>query len=66
MELVIDESPSFAMVLGRKPSSYNGKPNCANVADGIWVYTNFNKKNIKIKIEKLANQLNVPIKIRWK
>lgn len=66
MELVIDESPSFAMVLGRKPSSYNGKPNCANVADGIWVYTNFNKKNIKIKIEKLANQLNIPIKIRWK
>ena len=44
-EFIVDETPSFAMILGRKPSTYNGKPNSANVAEGVWVYANFNKKN---------------------
>lgn len=28
-ELIVDETPSFAMILGRKPSMYNGRPNSA-------------------------------------
>ncbi|HFN2111715.1 TPA: GIY-YIG nuclease family protein, partial [Enterococcus faecium] len=53
-ELIVDETPSFAIILGRKPSMYNGRPNSARVADGVWVYANFNKKNVRIKIDKLA------------
>ena len=53
------------MILGRKPSTYNGNPNSANVAEGVWVYANFNKKNVRIKIEKLARQLGIPVKIKW-
>lgn len=34
-ELIVDETPSFAMILGRKPSMYNGRPNSARVADGV-------------------------------
>ncbi|EOX2774684.1 GIY-YIG nuclease family protein [Enterococcus hirae] len=64
-ELIVDETPSFAMILGRKPSMYNGRPNSARVADGVWVYANFNKKNVRIKIDKLARQLGIPIKIKW-
>lgn len=64
-ELIVDDEPSFAMILGRKPSTYNGRPSSANVADGVWVFANFNKKNVKIKIEKLARQLRIPIKIKW-
>ena len=64
-ELIVDETPSFAMILGRKPSMYNGRPNSAKVADGVWVYANFNKKNVRIKIEKLARQLGIPVKIKW-
>lgn len=64
-ELIVDETPSFAMILGRKPSMYNGRPNSAKVADGACVYANFNKKNIRIKIEKLARQLGIPVKIKW-
>ncbi|NLH35204.1 MAG: hypothetical protein GX453_04150 [Lactococcus chungangensis] len=30
---------------------YNGRPNSAKVADCVWVYANFNKKNVRIKIE---------------
>ena len=50
-ELIVDETASFAMILGGKPSMYNGRPNSAKVADGVWVYANFNKKNVRIKIE---------------
>ncbi|EMF0165373.1 GIY-YIG nuclease family protein [Enterococcus hirae] len=64
-ELIVDETPSFAMILGRKPSMYNGRPNSARVADGVWVYANFNKKNVRIKIDKLARQLGIPVKIKW-
>ena len=64
-ELIVDETPSFAMILGRKPSMYNGRPNSAKVADGVWVYANFNKKNVRIKIEKLARQLGIPVIIKW-
>ncbi|MDR2832744.1 MAG: GIY-YIG nuclease family protein [Streptococcaceae bacterium] len=64
-ELIVDETPSFAMILGRKPSTYNGRPNSANVADGVWVYANFNKKNVKIKLEKLAHELGIKVKIKW-
>ncbi len=64
-EFIVDETPSFAMILGRKPSTYNGKPNSANVAEGVWVYANFNKKTVRIKIEKLARQLGIPVKIKW-
>ena len=53
------------MILGRKPSMYNGRPNSARVADGVWVYANFNKKNVRIKIDKLARQLGIPVKIKW-
>ncbi|MGC4606507.1 GIY-YIG nuclease family protein [Enterococcus faecium] len=63
-ELIVDETPSFAMILGRKPSMYNGRPNSARVADGVWVYANFNKKNVRIKIDKLARQLGIPVKIK--
>ncbi|HAX1045754.1 TPA: GIY-YIG nuclease family protein [Enterococcus faecium] len=64
-ELIVDETPSFAIILGRKPSMYNGRPNSARVADGVWVYANFNKKNVRIKIDKLARQLGIPVKIKW-
>ncbi|EOH86756.1 hypothetical protein UAS_01217 [Enterococcus asini ATCC 700915] len=64
-ELIVDETPSFAMILGRKTSMYNGRPNSARVADGVWVYANFNKKNVRIKIDKLARQLGIPVKIKW-
>ena len=64
-ELIVDETPSFAMILGRKPSMYNGRPNSARVAVGVWVYANFNKKNVRIKIDKLARQLGIPVKIKW-
>lgn len=64
-ELIVDETPSFAMILGRKPSMYNGRPNSARVADGVWVYANFNKKNVRIKIDNLARQLRIPVKIKW-
>lgn len=64
-ELIVDETPSFAMILGRKPSMYNGRPNSARVADRVWVYANFNKKNVRIKIDKLARQLGIPVKIKW-
>ncbi len=64
-ELIVDETPSFAMILGRKPSMYNGRPNSARVADGVWVYANFNKKNVRIKIDKLARQLGIPVRIKW-
>lgn len=64
-ELIVDETPSFAMILGRKPSMYNGRPHSARVADGVWVYANFNKKNVRIKIDKLARQLGIPVKIKW-
>lgn len=64
-ELIVDETPLFAMILGRKPSMYNGRPNSARVADGVWVYANFNKKNVRIKIDKLARQLGIPVKIKW-
>lgn len=64
-ELIVDETPSFAMILGRKPSMYNGRPSSARVADGVWVYANFNKKNVRIKIDKLARQLGIPVKIKW-
>lgn len=64
-ELIVDETPSFAMILGRKPSMYNGRPNSARVADGVWVYANSNKKNVRIKIDKLARQLGIPVKIKW-
>lgn len=64
-ELIVDETSSFAMILGRKPSMYNGRPNSARVADGVWVYANFNKKNVRIKIDKLACQLGIPVKIKW-
>ena len=60
-EFIVDETP----ILGRKPSTYNGKPNSANVAKSVWVYANFNKKNVRIKIEKLARQLGIPVKINW-
>lgn len=50
-ELIVDETASFAMILGGKPSMYNGRPNSAKVADCVWVYANFNKKNVRIKIE---------------
>lgn len=53
------------MILGRKPSKYSDKPNSAYVTESIWVYANFNKKNVRIKIEKLAPQLGIPIKIKW-
>ena len=64
-ELIVDETPSFAIILGRKPSMYNGRPNSARVADGVWVYANFNKKNVRIKIDKVARQLGIPVKIKW-
>lgn len=64
-ELIVDETPSFAMILGRKPSMYNGRPSSARVADGVWVYANFNKKNVRIKIDKLARQLGILVKIKW-
>ncbi|HFM5902458.1 TPA: GIY-YIG nuclease family protein [Enterococcus faecium] len=64
-ELIVDETPSFAIILGRKPSMYNGRPNSARVADGVWGYANFNKKNVRIKIDKLARQLGIPVKIKW-
>lgn len=52
------------MILGRKTSTYNGKPNSANIAEGEWVYANFNKNNVRIKIEKLARQLGIQVKIK--
>lgn len=64
-ELIVDETPSFAMILGRKPSMYNGRPSSARVADGVWVYAKINKKNVRIKIDKLARQLGIPVKIKW-
>lgn len=64
-ELIVDETRSFVMILGRKPSTYNSRPNSANVAEGVWGYANFNKKNVRIKIDKLVRQLGIPVKIKW-
>jgi hypothetical protein len=63
--IIIDDSPSFSLILGRRPSSYKGRPNSCEVADGIWLYTNFNRKNTRIKIEKLAKQLNIKVYLKW-
>lgn len=49
-ELIVDETPSFAMILGRKPSMYNGRPNSARVADGVWVYANSTKRMSESKL----------------
>lgn len=63
--LIIDDDPTSALFLGRKLSNYNGKPNSAEVGPGIWLYTNFSRKDTKAKIEKLATQLSIKINLKW-
>lgn len=65
-EIIIDNAPTFGMILGRKVSTYNGRPNSAEVANGIWLYTNFSRKNMKKKIEKFAGQMGLKIKLKWR
>ncbi len=65
-EMIVDDEPTAGVILGRKLSTYNGRPNSAQVADGIWVYTNFSRKDTKRKIEKFANQLGFKYSIKWK
>lgn len=64
-EIIIDNSPTFSMILGKKVSTYNGRPNSIEVSNGIWLYTNFSRKNIKKKIEKFARQMRLNIKLKW-
>ena len=65
-ELIAPDAPTAGVILGRKISTYNGRPNSAEVAPGIWLYTNFSRKDTKNKLEKLAKQLGISAKINWK
>ncbi|SPS11322.1 hypothetical protein AMHIJAGA_01256 [Lactococcus lactis] len=65
-EMIVDDEPTAGVILGRKLSTYNGRPNSAQVADGVWVYTNFSRKDTKRKIEKFASQLGLKYSIKWK
>ncbi|MDI6666657.1 GIY-YIG nuclease family protein [Leuconostoc falkenbergense] len=65
-EIIIDNAPTSGMILGKLMATYNGRPNSAEVADGIWLYTNLSRKNIKKKIEKFAVQIGIKIHIKWR
>ncbi|ANE39644.1 GIY-YIG nuclease family protein [Listeria monocytogenes] len=65
-ELIAPDAPTAGVILGRKISTYNGRPNSAEVAPGIWLYTNFSRKDTKNKLEKLAKQLGISARIKWK
>lgn len=61
---IVDKFPTFAHILGRKPTPKGG-PQSTSVAEGVWLYTNFSKKAVRTKINKLARDLNIAIKIKW-
>ena len=61
---IVDKFPTFAHILGRKPTPKGG-PKSTSVAEGVWLYTNFSKKAVRTKINKLARDLNIAIKIKW-
>lgn len=65
-EITTDNAPTSAMILGKQMATYNGRPNSAEVADGVWLYTNLSRKNIKKKIEKFAGQMGLTIYIKWR
>lgn len=65
-ELIVADAPTAGVILGRKVSTYNGCPNSAEVAPGIWLYTNYSRKDTKNKLEKLVKQLGISARIKWK
>lgn len=65
-ELIAPNAPTAGVVLGRKVSTYNGRPISAEVAPGVWLFTNFSRKDTKNKLEKLTKQLGISAKINWK
>ena len=58
-ELIAPNAPTAGVVLGRKVSTYNGRPISAEVAPGVWLFTNFSRKDTKNKLEKLTKQLGI-------
>lgn len=65
-ELIAPNVLTAGVVLGRKVSTYNGRPISSEVAPGVWLFINFSRKDTKNKLEKLTKQLGISAKINWK
>lgn len=60
--LVIDTEPTSVFLFGKKAPSRNlGE----QIFDGIWLYTNFSRKDLHRKLTDLARKLGINIQLQW-
>lgn len=64
-EIIIDDCPTSKFILGRRKSSYNGKPSSVEIGEGIWLYHNFSRTALKKKIKQFSSELDIPIRLKW-
>lgn len=64
-QMIVDDIATSVNLFGRKRTS-NSRVSATEIDKDVWLHTNMSRKTIKNKIEQLATDLNIDIKLNWK